>query len=44
MQNFVKIKKLIHFGPKWPNSDLKSAPSKLGTEKILLKNSKVDTS
>ena len=44
MQNFVKIKKLIHFGPKWPDSDLKSAPSKLDTEKILLKNLKVDTS
>ena len=40
MQNFVKIKKLIHFGPKWPNSDLKSAPLKLGTEKILLKSLK----
>ena len=44
MQNFVKIRKLIPFGPKYPNldiwvqnfakqkSDLKSAPLKYGNQ------------
>ena len=55
MRNFVRIQKLILFGPKCPKlgiwaqnfgkqiSDLKSAPSKQSTCQILLKDQKDDT-